>query len=82
MSNHPNMTAAGYSSGAASLLVWLLHSRFHVELSIYYSGLIVGGATVVVLGVGRRGIKGTLLALWAGTGSVWKGKQPARPAKS
>lgn len=72
--NHPNTTAAGLASGAALLLVWLLKSRFNVELSIYYAGLIVGGVASTVLYVGRRGIKGAALGLWHGSATVWNGK--------
>jgi hypothetical protein len=78
MPSHPNSNAAGIASGAALLLVWLLKSRFNVDLSIYYAGLIVGGAASTVLFVGRRGIKGAAQALWLGTGTVWSGKPPPK----
>ena len=74
MNNHPNATAGGYSAAAALLLVYLLHTYAHTELSIYYAGLIVGGAAAVVLFIGRRGIKGALQGLWLGLDSVWKGQ--------
>lgn len=74
MPSHPNSNAAGVASGAAVLLVYLLHKYFNVDLSIYYAGLIVGGAATVVLFIGRDGIKGTALRVWRGSGSVWNGK--------
>jgi hypothetical protein len=78
MPDHPNSTAAGYASAAALLLVWLLKSRFNVDLSIYYAGLIVGAAAALVLFIGKRGIKGAVQALWHGTGTVWSGKPEAK----
>jgi Flp pilus assembly pilin Flp len=75
---HPNTNAAGLATGGALLLVWLLKSRFNVDLSIYYAGLIVGGAVSTVLFAGKRGLKGTLSALWNGTGTVWTGKPPPK----
>ena len=78
MTGHPNTTAAGYSAGGALLLVWLLKSRFNVDLNIYYAGLIVGGVVSSVLFVGKRGIKGALQGLWNGSGTVWSGKPPPK----
>ena len=79
MPSHPNTNAAGLASGAAVLLIYVLHRYFTVDLSIYYAGLIVGGAATAVLFVGKRGIKGAAQGLWHGTGSMWNGNAKGKP---
>jgi hypothetical protein len=77
MTNHPNTTAAGFASGAALLLVYVLHRYFQVEANDYWKAAFVAGAGTLRLYIGRDGIKGTALRLWAGAGSVWRGKPAA-----
>lgn len=62
---HPNAKAAGSTTGAGVLVVWLL-GYFGVDLSAEAGAVIAGGAATVVLAVGRRGIRGALRALWRG----------------
>jgi uncharacterized membrane protein YuzA (DUF378 family) len=56
--NHPNAAAAGGTTGAGVLAVWLLGSVFHVDLSAELGAVIAGATTTVFLFVGRRGLAG------------------------
>jgi hypothetical protein len=63
---HPNATATGLTTLAATGLVWLLDHYAHAHLTIYDGSLIAGGAATCVLWIGRRGLKGALSDLWHG----------------
>jgi hypothetical protein len=71
---HPNTFAAGASFLLSSGLVWLL-KHYGIDLSVHQQAALVGGIPTAVLFVGRRGLKGTALALAQGAKTVWYGTQ-------
>lgn len=82
MGKNANANASGLASGASVFLVYLLHHYAGVNLSLYYSGLIVGAVSYLALFIGRDGFKGLFSRLWNGSKKVWGGSTsaPAPPA--
>ena len=76
---HPNATAAGVTTLAATGLVWLLNHYASTHLTTYDAGLIAGGGATFVLWVGRRGIKGALSDLWHGAAGSSASSPPPPP---
>lgn len=66
---HPNAVVAGSSGGSAATLVLVL-SAFGITLPLAAAVALVAVVPPVALFVGRRGIKGTLKALWEGVGGA------------
>ncbi len=64
---HPNTLAAGFSGGAATLGVYLANQYLGTHLTATDAAGIATGITALLLFVGRRGVKGTLGALWNGS---------------
>jgi hypothetical protein len=64
---HPNTVAAGLSGGFGTLAVYLLNKYAGTHLNQVDGAAIATGAAAVVLYIGRRGIRGTLAAILAGT---------------
>lgn len=67
MINHPNAGVAVVSAGLASLVVWL-GGRYGYDISAETGAAVAGGAAALVLYIGRRGVGGTLKAIWRGSG--------------
>lgn len=65
MKQHPNMLASGGAGTIGVLVAWAL-GRFHIAISAEEGAAISLGITTVVLFVGRRGLKNTLLQIWNG----------------
>jgi hypothetical protein len=76
MANHPNATAAGLSTLAATGLVWLLNHYASTHLTTYDAGLIAGGAATFVLWIGRRGLLGAFSDVLHGFGGQPKPPPP------
>lgn len=64
---HPNATANVLTSSAAGLVLYVLDRVGVHDLTAADGAAIVAAATSVVLFIGRRGIRGTLSAIWRGT---------------
>lgn len=54
---HPNAAVSGGTVTAGTALVWIL-GHFHVALTAEEGALIAGGASTVVLWIGRNGLRG------------------------
>lgn len=67
MSQHPNATAAGGTVGVSVLLIWIA-GLLGVDLSAEVAAALTGLLTVVVLAVGRDGIRGIARRVWRGSG--------------
>jgi hypothetical protein len=80
VTGHPNTIAALIAGGLGSLTAYLLAKYAGVHLTPAQSGGIATGYAAVLLFIGRRGLKGTIQAVWNG---VWNGvpKQAARPVE-
>ncbi len=65
--NHPNATAAGGSSIAAVLVVWIA-GVLGLDMPAEVGAAISGGAAVLVLLIGREGIRGIASGIWRGSG--------------
>ena len=80
VNGHPNTIAALIAGGLGSLTGYLLSKYAGVALTPAQSGGIATGYAAVLLFIGRRGLKGTIQAVWEG---VWSGSprrtQPAEP---
>jgi hypothetical protein len=70
VTGHPNTIAALIAGGLGSLTAYLLAKYAGVALTPAQSGGIATGYAAVLLFIGRRGLKGTLQAVWDG---VWNG---------
>jgi hypothetical protein len=71
LARHPNATVALVTgSGFGSLLVWLLE-LINVNISGEVGAAIGGAIPAVVLFIGRRSVKGAILALWSGDPDSW-----------
>ena len=68
MQNNPNATVAGGTASVSVLLVWLA-GHFGVNLSAEAAAAIAGGLTVIVLAIGREGVKGIMSHIWSGNGT-------------
>lgn len=55
--NHPNATLAGGTTSVGVIVVWLL-GRYHVNLSAESGAAIAGGASTILLWIGRNGLLG------------------------
>ena len=75
---HRNAHAAAYSTQLAALAVWLSDKEFHYSLSTVVAIEIAGAVVTAVLFVGKRGVKGTLLAFWRGGLVAWIGTDPPK----
>ena len=76
MTGHPNTIAALIAGGLGSLTSYLLSKYAGVQLTPAQSGGIATGYAAVLLFIGRRGLKGTLQAVWGG---VWNGVPKQQP---
>ena len=82
MTSHPNTVAAAISGGLATLTVYLLNKYAGTHLNPVDGSAIASVAAAVALFVGRRGIRGTLAAIWNGaTPAAKPAKKPAGPPK-
>lgn len=92
MTSNPNTVAALLAGGGAWLSQWLFARYAHLGLSREHADMISGALVLVVLWVGRTGVKGALRRIWGGASSavakatgatkaVWAGSQPATPAE-
>ncbi len=71
---HPNAAASVVTGGLAGLAIYIL-GRCGIDLTPTDGAAVAGALTAVVLFVGRRGIRGTIAALWNGSS-----QPPAPPA--
>lgn len=78
MSAHPNTIASLIAGGLGTLTVYLLNRYADVSLTSVQAGAIATGYSGALLFVGRRGLKGTLIAVWNG---VWNGTTPRQPVQ-
>lgn len=76
VSGHPNTIAALIAGGLGSLTGYLLSKYAGVALTPAQSGGIATGYAAVLLFIGRRGLKGTIQAVWEG---VWNGSPRRTP---
>lgn len=67
--NHPNATYGGGSALVGGYLLVSLLDRFGVHLAPQDGAAIAGSIGIVVLWVGKRGIKSAILSLWKGSGA-------------
>jgi hypothetical protein len=74
---HPNTIASILAGGAAWLISYALQKYAGIHLSKSQGQLVDIGSVAVVLFVGRRGIKDSVLAVWHG---VWSGTPAPMPA--
>ncbi len=70
--SHPNTAASIVTGGLAGLAIYIL-GRCGIDLTPTDGAAVAGALTAVVLFIGRRGIRGTISALW-------NGSPPAPPA--
>lgn len=77
--NNPNTFAAATSAAVALGIQWLVQRYAHLSLSDYWKSVVTSGATIVVLYIGKHGVKTALLRLWSGPKKVWTGQQPEAP---
>ena len=78
---NPNALAAAASSLLAIGVQWLLERYAHVRLDGYWKAASTGGASVVVLYVGKHGLKAALGRVWNGPKIVWSGAEPKPPVE-
>jgi uncharacterized membrane protein YjjB (DUF3815 family) len=67
MTKHPNAVIGGLAGVLGSLLVWLVNDQLHWNVPATACAAIAGGIAFAILFVGRRGIRGTLSAIWNGS---------------
>jgi hypothetical protein len=67
LGEHPNAVVAGGSAFSAAGLVTVL-AAFGIALPLAAAVFIVAAVPVVALAIGRKGIKGLVRQLWAGSG--------------
>jgi hypothetical protein len=77
VTSHPNAKASTATTLLAAGALWLA-KRYGYTLSSEWSLIAAGFVISGVLFVGRRGVKGAVLALWNGVGTVWSGKPEAK----
>jgi hypothetical protein len=70
---HPNTLAAVIAAAAAIGAQWLVQRYAHVALSDYWKTTVTSGVTVVVLYVGKAGVKAALVRVWDGPKRAWSG---------
>lgn len=73
MSRNPNAIAALASSQAALAVMAIVSKYLGAHLGPFWSQEVIAGATVVVLYVGRSGIKGALGMVMRTLKSIWTG---------
>lgn len=71
--SHPNTKAAVATTAISAGLLYLAN-RLGYNLSQQWALLAAGALISTVLFIGRRGLRGVVRDLWAGTGSVVNGK--------
>jgi hypothetical protein len=76
---HPNTIAASLAGALGTLTAYLLKKYAALDITTVQTGAIATGYAAVILFIGRRGVKGAVLAVWNG---VWNGapKPEAPPA--
>lgn len=77
MTAHPNTIAALIAGGLGTLTAHLLNRYAGTDLTPVQVGVIATGYAAVILFIGRRGLKGTVSAVWNG---VWNGTPAPAPA--
>lgn len=65
LSSNPNAAIASGTTGTGVLVVWLL-GHFGVAISAEVGAVIAGGASAILLYIGRNGIKGLAQRIWKG----------------
>jgi len=78
VTGHPNTVAAAIAGGLGTLTAYLLNKYAGAHIDSTQTGGIATGYAAVLLFVGRRGIKGAVLAVWDG---VWNGTPKPAPAE-
>jgi hypothetical protein len=81
--DHPNAFASLAAWGLSFATQWLIQRYAHAGVSEGWKQTINGAAIFVVLLIGREGIKGALVRLWAAAKTLWHGspKPPVRAKK-
>ncbi len=66
MNSHPNASVAAGTGGLTTLILYLAELRgWHVD-PLLASGIATVAAAIVLF-IGRRGLKGAITSLWAGS---------------
>jgi hypothetical protein len=80
VTSNPNAIAAFVAGAFVAGVQWLVGRYAHLQVSKYWSDALTVAVTTVVLFVGRDGVKGALVRVWAGAKSSWTGTTPTPPA--
>lgn len=76
---HPNTVIGGGVGGGSGLLATWILDRAGVHVSQEAGAGIAMGAASVLLFIGRRGVRDTLVGVWNGFGSAWGGADDPAP---
>lgn len=79
MSQHPNTIASLIAGGLGTLTVYLVNRYAGGHLTSVQAGAIATGYSGALLFIGRRGLKGTAVAV---ARAIWNGTDSAPPAEA